>query len=56
MSYTVSDFEIIALSLISLCFETPDMRLGKEVQSFCCCGSICAVLLEAQWLFQSLSH
>lgn len=34
MSYTVSDFDIIALSLISLCFETPDMRLGKEVAEF----------------------
>lgn len=31
MSYSVSDFEIIAFSLISLCFEAPDKRLGKEV-------------------------
>lgn len=51
MSYSVSDFEIIAFSLISLCFETPDWRLEKEVAEYlaavipsvlCCwkhCGS-----------------
>lgn len=31
MSYSVSDFEIIAFSLISLYFESPDMRLGQEL-------------------------